>query len=407
MTDSSPTSTTAATNGPLSGLTVLDLTRVLSGPYCTMMLADMGARVIKVEQPGKGDDTRGWGPPFQNGESSYFLSVNRNKESLTLNFKQPEGRRVLDKLIAGADVLVENFRPGTLERQGLGYDAVSALHPRLVYCSISGFGQTGPRRSEPGYDAVMQGEGGLMSITGPGGGTPYRLGVAIADIVSGMFAAYGVAMGLLARERMGHGQYIDVGMLDSVAALLTYQAGICFATGQAPPRLGNQHPTIVPYETFTASDGDIVVACGNDGLFVKFCAVIEAPALAEDSRFTTNKGRVENQDALRPVLAERLRTRPRAAWLDALKTAGVPCGAVRDLAEVLADPQLIERMMVLPMSHPTAGEISVLGVPVKLAGTPGSVRMPPPVLSQHTHTILGELGYDAAAIAGLEQARVI
>ena len=405
MSETSPTSTTP--QGPLSGLTVLDMTRVLSGPYCTMMLADMGARVIKVEQPGKGDDTRGWGPPFQNGESSYFLSVNRNKESLTLNFKQPEGRRVLDKLIASADVLVENFRPGTLERQGLGYDAVSALHPRLVYCSISGFGQTGPRRSEPGYDAVMQGEGGLMSITGPDGGTPYRLGVAIADIVSGMFAAYGVAMGLLARERMGQGQFIDVGMLDSVAALLTYQAGICFATGQAPPRLGNQHPTIVPYETFTASDGDVVVACGNDSLFVKFCAVIEAPAIAEEERFATNKARVENQDALRPLLAERLRTRSRAVWLDALKTAGVPCGAVRDLAEVLADPQLIERMMVLPMTHPVAGGISVMGVPVKMGSTPGSVRTPPPVLGEHNSSILGELGYDAAGIAALEQAKVI
>lgn len=405
MNESSPTSTTP--QGPLSGLTVLDMTRVLSGPYCTMMLADMGARVIKVEQPGKGDDTRGWGPPFQNGESSYFLSVNRNKESLTLNFKQPEGRQVLDKLIASADVLVENFRPGTLERQGLGYDAVSALHSRLVYCSISGFGQTGPRRSEPGYDAVMQGEGGLMSITGPGGGTPYRLGVAIADIVSGMFAAYGVAVGLLARERMGQGQFIDVGMLDSVAALLTYQAGICFATGQAPPRLGNQHPTIVPYETFTASDGDIVVACGNDSLFVKFCAVIESPTIAEEERFATNKARVENQDALRPLLAERLRTRSRAAWLDALKSSGVPCGAVRDLAEVLADPQLIERMMVLPMTHSVAGEINVMGVPVKMGSTPGSVRTPPPVLGEHNSTILGELGYDAAGIAALEQAKVI
>lgn len=406
MSDTSARST-PATGGALAGLTVLDLTRVLSGPYCTMMLADMGARVIKVEQPGKGDDTRGWGPPFQNGESSYFLSVNRNKESVTLNFKRPEGRAVLDKLIANADVLVENFRPGTLDRQGLGYDAVSAIHPGLVYCSISGFGQTGPRRSEPGYDAVMQGEGGLMSITGPGGGTPYRLGVAIADIVSGMFAAYGVAMGLLARERMGQGQYIDVGMLDSVAALLTYQAGICFATGQAPPRLGNQHPTIVPYETFTASDGDIVVACGNDGLFVKFCAVVEAPALAEDDRFATNKSRVENQDALRPLLAERLGTRSRGAWLDALKTAGVPCGAVRDLAEVLSDPQLLERMMVLPMNHPKAGNINVLGVPVKMAGTPGSVRMPPPVLGQHSHAILEELGYDAAGISALEQEQVI
>ena len=393
--------------GPLAGLTVLDLTRVLSGPYCTMMLADMGARVIKVEQPGKGDDTRGWGPPFQNGESAYFLSVNRNKESVTLNFKHPDGREVLDRLIQQADVLVENFRPGTLERQGLGYDALSAAHPGLVYCSISGFGQTGPRRSEPGYDAVMQGEGGLMSITGPPGGTPYRLGVAIADIVSGMFAAFGVAMGLLARERTGRGQFIDVGMLDSVAALLTYQAGICFATGQAPPSLGNQHPTIVPYETFTAADGDIVVAAGNDALFTKFCEIIETPALAADERFTTNKGRVENQDALRPLLAERIRTRSRSQWLDVLKQAGVPCGAVRDLAEVLSDPQLVERMMVVPMHHPKAGPMQVLGVPVKMGETGGGVRTPPPVLGQHTQSILAELGYDAHGIGALEQEKVI
>ena len=393
--------------GPLDGLTVLDLTRVLSGPYCTMMLADMGARVIKVEQPGKGDDTRGWGPPFQNGESAYFLSVNRNKESVTLNFKHPDGREVLDRLIQQADVLVENFRPGTLERQGLGYDALSAAHPGLVYCSISGFGQTGPRRSEPGYDAVMQGEGGLMSITGPPGGKPYRLGVAIADIVSGMFAAFGVAMGLLARERTGRGQFIDVGMLDSVAALLTYQAGICFATGQAPPSLGNQHPTIVPYETFTAADGDIVVAAGNDALFTKFCEIIETPALAADERFTTNKGRVENQDALRPLLAERIRTRSRSQWLDVLKQAGVPCGAVRDLAEVLSDPQLVERMMVVPMHHPKAGPMKVLGVPVKMGETAGGVRTPPPVLGQHTQSILAELGYDAHRIGALEQEKVI
>ena len=246
-----------------------------------------------------------------------------------------------------------------------------------------------------------------MSITGPPGGTPYRLGVAIADIVSGMFAAFGVAMGLLARERTGHGQFIDVGMLDSVAALLTYQAGICFATGQAPPSLGNQHPTIVPYETFTAADGDIVVAAGNDALFTKFCEIIETPALAADERFTTNKGRVENQDALRPLLAERIRTRSRSQWLDVLKQAGVPCGAVRDLAEVLSDPQLVERMMVVPMHHPKAGPMQVLGVPVKMGETAGGVRTPPPVLGQHTQSILAELGYDAHGISALEQEKVI
>ena len=259
---------------PLDGITVLDLTRVLSGPYCTMLLADMGARVIKIEQPGKGDDTRAWGPPFVDGESAYFLSINRNKESVTLDFKKPEGRCLLDRLIAKADVVVENFRPGVLAKLGLDYETLSAKHPRLIHCSISGFGQTGPRRQEPGYDAVIQAEGGLMSLTGAADGPPYRVGIAVADVVSGLFAAQGVALALFARERTGRGQRVDVGMLDSVVALLTYQAGIFFATNEAPHRLGNRHPTIVPYEAFTASDADLLVAVGNDGLFRKFCAAI-------------------------------------------------------------------------------------------------------------------------------------
>src|SRR3954454_24399322 len=274
--------------GPLHGITVLDLTRVLSGPYCSMMLADMGARVIKVEQPRKGDDTRGWGPPFVEGESAYFLSINRNKESVTLDFKQPEGRAVLERLLAKTDVLVENFRPGTLQKVNLDYAALAPSYPRLVYCSISGFGQTGPRRREAGYDAVMQGEGGLMSITGAGDGPPFRLGVAIADIVTGMFAAQGITLALYARERSGRGQAVDIAMLDSVVALLSYQAGICFATGAAPPRLGNRHPTIVPYETFAASDGDFVLAVGNDDQWRRFCHVA---GLAEEARFATNRQR--------------------------------------------------------------------------------------------------------------------
>src|SRR5262245_56913835 len=271
---------------PLDGITVLDLTRVLSGPYCTMLLADMGARVIKIEQPGKGDDTRAWGPPFLEGESAYFLSINRNKESVTLDFKHPEGRSILGRLIARADVLVENFRPGTLTKLGLDYASLAEAHPRLVYCSISGFGQTGPRSAEAGYDAVMQGEGGLMSITGPSDGPTFRLGVAIADIVSGMFAAQGITLALLARERTGRGQAVDISMLDSVAVLLTYQAGIFFATGLAPGRLGNRHPTIVPYETFTASDGEFVLAIGTDDQWRRFCEIAE---LEYDERYVTNR----------------------------------------------------------------------------------------------------------------------
>jgi crotonobetainyl-CoA:carnitine CoA-transferase CaiB-like acyl-CoA transferase len=389
---------------PLDGITVLDLTRVLSGPYCTMLLADMGARVIKIEQPGKGDDTRAWGPPFLEGESAYFLSINRNKESVTLDFKQAEGRVVLDRLIAKSDVVVENFRPGTLAKLGLDYTTLAPRDPRLVYCSISGFGQTGPRSKEAGYDAVMQGEGGLMSITGPADGPSYRLGVAIADVVSGMFAAYGVAMALFVRERTGHGQEVDLAMLDSVAALLTYQAGNYFASGKVPARLGNRHPSIVPYETFAASDGDFVLAVGNDDQWRRFCAVAELP---EDPRFAANRQRVTLYDELRPFIAGRLRTQSRQYWIDRLTTAGVPCGSVRNLQELFADPQIRVREMVAQLEHATIGPLKVLGVPVKLSDTPGAVRTPPPRLGEHTDAVLEELGFSAAAIADLRRQKVV
>ena len=401
------TEQTSNTPSALDGITVLDLTRVLSGPYCTMMLADMGARVIKVEPPGKGDDTRGWGPPFQNGESSYFLSINRNKESVTLNLKHPEGRRVLEALIEKSDVLVENFRPGTLDKMGLGYEALSKQRPDLVYCSISGFGQTGPRRRDPGYDAVMQGEGGLMSITGANDGPSYRLGVAIADIVSGMFSAYGIAVALLARHRTGRGQFVDVGMLDAVTALLTYQAGIYFATETAPPRLGNRHPTIVPYETLEAADGDLVVAVGNDQLWKTFCGVLELETLANDARFQTNKDRVSAHAELRPLLVERLKTRPAAEWLSKLKEAGVPCGGVRDLDQLFSDPQIIDRAMVVALDHPAAGLIQQLGVPIKLGDTPGAVRTPPPLLGEHTEAILKEIGKSIEEVEALKQSGAV
>jgi len=394
--------------GPLSGLTIVDLTRVLSGPYCTMLLADMGARVVKVEQPGRGDDTRAWGPPFLAGESAYFLSINRNKESLTLDLKHEASRGLLDRLLARADVLVENFRPGTMERLGFGYDRVAARHPRLVCCSISGFGQTGPRSSEPGYDAVVQAEGGLMSVTGAPEGPPYRLGVAISDIVSGMFAAHGITLALLARERSGEGQRVDIGMLDATAALLTYQAGIYFATGTPPVPLGNRHPTIVPYETFTAADGDFVVAVGTDDQWRRFCDLIGAPELAGDARFAANSGRVRHYAVLRPLIAARLSTRPRAEWVERLKAIGVPCGSVRDIGQVLEDEHLKARDMIAEIDHVTAGLIRVLGVPIKLSETPGAVRLPPPALGQHTQVILErDLGMTAKEIAELRAAAAI
>ena len=394
-------------SGALSGITVIDFTRVLSGPYCTMALSDLGARVIKIEHPVHGDDTRHWGPPFIGDESAYFLSINRNKESLTLDFKHPESQVILERLLAQADVLVENFRPGTLDAIGLGAAALSARFPRLVYCSVSGYGQTGPRRKEAGYDAVMQAEGGLMSITGEADGTPYRLGVAITDIVSGLFAAQGVLAALFARERTGRGQQVDIGMLDATAALLTYQAGNYFTTGKAPARLGNRHPTIVPYECFETADGDFVVAGGNDGIWRRLCTALDLPALAEDERFATNKGRVAHYEELRPVLARQLKTRTRADWAARLAEAGVPCGSVREISEVLADPQLAARNMVAEVEHPTVGRARVISSPVKLSETPTSVRTAPPVLGQHTDAILQELGYDGSAIRRLRATKVV
>jgi crotonobetainyl-CoA:carnitine CoA-transferase CaiB-like acyl-CoA transferase len=388
--------------GPLEGLTVVDFSRVLSGPYCTMQLADMGARVIKIEHPRRGDDTRAWGPPFIQGESAYFLSINRNKESLTLDLKSPSARQVLDPLLEKADVVVENFRPGTMARLGLSYEQLSARFPRLVYCSISGFGQTGPRAHEAGYDAVVQAEGGLMSITGDADGPPFRLGLAIVDIVTGLFAAQGIAFALIARERTGRGQFIDIGMLDATAALLTYQAGINFATGEIPRRMGNRHPSIAPYDTFPASDGDLVLAVGNDEQWRRFCTVTGLEALAHDERFATNGARVNHYETLRPMLVETLRHKSRAEWVDRLRAAGVPCGSVRDIAEVLRDPQLHARGMIQQLEHAVIGPMRVTGVPVKLSGTPGAVRTAPPALGQHTRDILiNELGFSEADVERL------
>ena len=394
-------------SGALTGVTVIDLTRVLSGPYCTMVLADLGARVIKVEQPGKGDDTRQWGPPFVGDESAYFLSINRNKESVSLDFKHPGGREVLERLLDHADVFVENFKPGTLDRAGLGWSAVHARWPRAVYASISGYGQTGPRRQEPGYDAVIQAEGELMSVTGDSNGPAFRLGVAISDIVAGLFAAQGIMAALFARERTGEGQRVDIGMLDTTAALLTYQAGNFFATGEAPRRLGNRHPTIAPYETFRTADGEIVVAVGNDAIWRRLCPALDHAALADDPRFASNRDRLENYTALKAVLDPILATRTRAEWTVRFQAAAVPCGAVRDIAEVLHDPHLEVREMIKTVDHPAVGPTRVMGTPLKLSHTPAAVRTPPPLLGQHTDTVLGELGYDREMVERLRASGAI
>jgi len=392
---------------PLSGLTILDLTRVLSGPYCTMLLGDMGARVIKVEQPGRGDDTRAWGPPFVKGESAYFLGTNRNKESVTLDFKEPRGRRVLDQLVDRADVLVENFRPGTMARVGLDYETLRVRCPRLIYTSISGFGQTGPRRHQPGYDAVIQAEGGLMSITGAADGPPFRLGVAIADMVAGLLAAQGIVLALYARERTGQGQYVDIGMLDGVVSLLTYHASMHLNAKTRSQRVGNGHATIAPYDTFMAADGEFFLAVGNDEQFRRFCAAAGVADLVADSRFATNPSRVEHRQALAARLAEVLRARPRADWIALLTESGVPCGDVREVADTLADAQLVARRMIESVEHATIGPMKVLGLPIKLSDTPGSVRTAPPTLGQHTTAVLTELGMSPSEIDALRRDKVV
>jgi crotonobetainyl-CoA:carnitine CoA-transferase CaiB-like acyl-CoA transferase len=391
---------------PLADLVVVDLTRALAGPYCTLMLGDMGARVIKVEPPAGGDHTRSWGPPFVGGESAYFLSVNRNKESITLDLGRPEGQDAVRRLIARADVLVENFRPGTLQPLRLDYDSVADEYPRLVYASISGFGQTGPRRAEPGYDAVIQAEGGLMSLTGAPDGEPFRPGVAVADLVSGLMAVQGILLALVTRMRTGRGQHVDVAMFDAVCSMLAYQAGLAFA-GWVPQRMGNRHPTIAPYDSFDASDGALFVAAGTDAHFRALCEVLDLETLAADVRFSTNAGRVEHYPELRPILAARLKERPGIHWKEALTRAGVPVGAIRDVVQALADPQLVAREMLVDVDHPSAGPIRQLGVPVKLSATPGAVRRPPPRLGEQTDLVLRELGFSDSEIDKLRKAGIV
>jgi crotonobetainyl-CoA:carnitine CoA-transferase CaiB-like acyl-CoA transferase len=394
-------------SGPLAGLTIVDLTRVLSGPYCTMLLADMGARVIKIEQPGRGDDTRAWGPPFVGAESAYFLSINRNKESVTLDFKTDAGRTILDKLITSADVLVENFRPGAMARLGLDYASLAQQHDRLVVCSISGFGQDGPRRDQAGYDAVIQAEGGLMSVTGEADGRPYRVGVAVTDLVAGLLAAQGIALALFARERTGRGQQVDISMLDGVISLLSYHASICLTTGSESGRVGNRHATIAPYDTFAAADGELFLAVGNDDQFQRFCRAAPLEELLADDRFSTNPRRVANEATLRRIIEPVIRTHDRDHWLRTFTQAGVPCGAVRTVREALSDPQVAARHMIEAVEHAVLGSMKVLGTPIKLSSTPAQVRTAPPVLGQHTDAVLAELGLSAADIAQLRADTVI
>ncbi|MBM3943060.1 MAG: CoA transferase [SAR202 cluster bacterium] len=393
---------------PLDGVRVLDLTRALAGPFCTLMLGDYGADVIKIEIPGTGDDTRQWGPPFIGSESAYFLSINRNKRSLTLNFKEPQAQEIFLKLARTADVVVENFTPGVTARLGLDYEAVKGVNPRIVYCSVSGFGQDGPYRTRPAYDQIVQGLSGVMSVTGEAKGDPVKVGVAIADIGSGMWAAFAIMTALYHRERHGQGQYIDVAMLDAQVAWLTYQAGNFFGTGRPPGRLGTVHSNLVPYQAFMCQDGKYInVAVGSERLWERFCQGIGREDLRDRPEYARNGDRSKNRAKLIPLLQEVFLTQPVAHWVEALQAVSVPCGPINDLADVFADPQILHRQMVTEISHPTLGSVKQTGLPIKFAETPGEMRRHPPLLGEHNSEILLELGYSQAQIKQMVEKGVL
>jgi crotonobetainyl-CoA:carnitine CoA-transferase CaiB-like acyl-CoA transferase len=403
----------------LAGIRVLDLSRVLAGPWCTQTLADLGADVIKIERPGTGDDTRSWGPPFLQGadghdthEAAYYLGANRNKRSITCDIAQPAGQQLVRELAKHCDVLVENFKVGDLARYGLSYEDIRRVNPRLVYCSITGFGQTGPYRDRAGYDYIVQGMGGLMSITGERddlGGGPQKVGVAVADLFTGMYATVAILAALRHAERSGEGQWVDMALLDTQVAMLANLGANYLVSGKAPGRAGNAHQNIVPYQVFETAPGAagrdfIILAVGNDSQFAKFCDVAGRPELAADERFAKNQARVRNRAVLVPMLEDVMRTRTKADWLAALEGARVPCGAINNLAEVFADPQVNERRMVNTWAHPLRDEVNLVASPIKMSGTPVRTDYPPPLLGQHTEEILSELlGCDAARIAALKK----
>ena len=405
--------------GPLTHIKVLDLSRVLAAPWAGQNLADLGAEVIKVERPGGGDDSRAFGPPWlkdpqgaDTKESAYFAAANRGKKSITINLSKPEGQDLVRKLAAQVDVLLENYKHGDLARYGLGYEDLRKINPKLIYCSVTGFGQTGPYRERPGYDFMVQGMGGLMSITGerddlPGGG-PQRVGVPIVDIMTGMYASIAVCAAIAHRAETGVGQHLDLALLDTQVAFLANQAMNYLATGEAPGRLGNAHPNIVPYQTFHTSDGDIILACGNDNLFKKFCEIAGCKALAQDPRFVTNAKRVENRIEITAQLNAVFAQRTTREWVDLLEQAGVPNGPINNLQQVFDEPQVKARGVRIEMEHPTAGKVPLVASPMRFSATPVEYKLPPPTLGQHTEEILRDvLKLDDAAIAGLRTGKIV
>ncbi len=406
-------------SGPLSHIRVLDLSRVLAGPWAGQNLADLGAEVIKVERPEVGDDSRAFGPPWVKDkqgnptrDSAYFTSANRGKKSITVNVAKPQGQALIRALAAKCDVLIENYKHGDLARYGLGYEDLKAVNPRLIYCSVTGFGQTGPYRERPGYDFMIQGMGGMMSVTGepdgaPGGG-PQRAGVPIADIITGMYASIAICAALANRAQTGQGQHLDLALLDSQIALLAYQNTNYFSTGTPPGRIGNLHPNIVPYQPFKASDGEVIVACGNDNLFRKFCDAAGCPELAQDPRFATNGKRVENRVEITRLIQEIFARKTTAEWLALLEAAGVPNGPINNIAQVFEEPQVKARGVRIELEHAAAGKLPLVASPMRFSGTPLEYRLPPPLLGEHTDEVLKELlGKSAEEIARLRAAGVL
>ncbi|MBL3966021.1 MULTISPECIES: CaiB/BaiF CoA transferase family protein [Burkholderia] len=405
--------------GALSHIRVLDLTRVLAGPWCAQTLADFGADVIKVERPGAGDDTRHWGPPYlkdadgaDTAEAAYYLAANRNKRSVTIDIATPEGQQIVRELAAQSDVVLENYKVGQLKKYGLDYDSLRAVKPDLVYCSVTGFGQTGPYAHRAGYDFIVQGIGGFMSITGerdgqPGGG-PQKAGVAIADLATGLYSTIAVLAALAHRDRTGEGQYIDMALLDVQVALLANMNTNFLASGKPPVRWGNAHPNIVPYQTFQTRDGWIIVAVGNDGQFRKFVEAGGRPELADDERFATNPSRVRHRDTLVPILAEMVKARGKADWIGALEAAGVPCGPINDLDEVFDNEQVVARGMQVALPHPCGADVKLVRNPIRMSATPPDARTAPPLLGAQTEDVLRDmLGYDDVRIAALKAKQAI
>jgi formyl-CoA transferase len=400
---------------PLEGIRVLDISRALAGPYCTMMLGDLGADVIKVERPGTGDESRSWGPPFIGepygpypGESAYFISANRSKQSITVNLKSTEGQDIIRRLVEISDVLVENFLTGVMDKLGLGYEDLHAINPRLVYCSISGYGRTGPLAERPGYDAILQAEGGIMSISGPIEGPPSRVGISIIDISTGMFSATAILAALRARDITGNGQLVDMSLLDSNVALLANIASNYLIGGTAPRRYGNAHPNLTPYEAFRARDRWFVLGVANDRQWGLLCQVINHPELKDDPRFATNSDRLANRDTLTNMISEVFMTRDADEWLAELREAGIPCGPINTIPDVFDGPQAQVRNLIMNIEHPTTGSLRLAGFPYKLSQTPAEVHLPPPLLGEHNEKVLTELlGYSAEDVSRLRERGVI